>query len=209
VVALEYGCHVRDVLKLYDYRLSLMLAEDNRCTRTGTRRDAVADRYDTRIRHVADELAGRGGHRGPVRHPQRAQWDRRAAHDGAVFTVETFARYFVHDPVHTCTTHGSARLSSACLAGPASPGPPGSRPRYTGRPDLLRASRCVQGCGILSGPAGPPARRATLSLRAGGAREPPPHEARQPAAPDGSSQDHAATRQPGRSGRRPARTSSC
>ena len=27
--ALEYGCHVRDVLKLYDYRLSLMLTEDD------------------------------------------------------------------------------------------------------------------------------------------------------------------------------------
>lgn len=25
---LEYGCHVRDVLRLYDYRLSLMLTED-------------------------------------------------------------------------------------------------------------------------------------------------------------------------------------
>ena len=30
-----------------------------------------------------------------------AQWDRLGRRsDGAVFTVETFARYFVHDPVH-------------------------------------------------------------------------------------------------------------
>jgi hypothetical protein len=65
--ALEYGCHVRDVLKLYDYRLSLMLTEDN------PRFDRVSE----------------------------AQWDRPGRRgDGAVFTVESFARYFVHDPVH-------------------------------------------------------------------------------------------------------------
>ena len=30
-----------------------------------------------------------------------AEWDRPGRRgDGAVFTVETFARYFVHDPVH-------------------------------------------------------------------------------------------------------------
>src|SRR5271168_4426528 len=27
--ALEYGCHVRDVFRLYDYRLGLMLTEDD------------------------------------------------------------------------------------------------------------------------------------------------------------------------------------
>jgi hypothetical protein len=31
--ALEYGCHVRDVLRLYDHRLELMLS----CSPTGTR----------------------------------------------------------------------------------------------------------------------------------------------------------------------------
>jgi hypothetical protein len=35
--ALEYGCHVRDVFWLYDYRLDLMLTRTGRITRTGIR----------------------------------------------------------------------------------------------------------------------------------------------------------------------------
>ena len=34
---LEYACHVRDVFRLYDQRLELMLSQEARCSRTGTR----------------------------------------------------------------------------------------------------------------------------------------------------------------------------
>ena len=34
---LEYGCHVRDVLLLFDLRFELMLTQADRCSRTGTR----------------------------------------------------------------------------------------------------------------------------------------------------------------------------
>jgi hypothetical protein len=101
---LEYGCHVRDVLKLYDYRLTLMLTQDDPLYPNWDQDEtAVADRYDTQDpATVADELtaaaeavaarfgAGSG-----------TQWDRPGRRgDGAAFTVETFGRYFVHDPVH-------------------------------------------------------------------------------------------------------------
>ena len=102
--ALEYGCHVRDVLKLYDYRLGLMLAEDDPLYPNWDQDEtAIADRYDAQDpATVADELAvaaqaiatsfgSVGG----------AQWNRPGRRsDGAAFTVETFARYFIHDPVH-------------------------------------------------------------------------------------------------------------
>src|ERR1700761_4951909 len=43
---LEYGCHVRDVLKLYDYRLSLMLTRHNPLYPNWDQDEtAVAERY--------------------------------------------------------------------------------------------------------------------------------------------------------------------
>ena len=102
--ALEYGCHVRDVLKLYDYRLSLMLSEDNPLYPNWDQDEtAIADRYDTQdpasvageLATAADEIAAR------FSSVSEAQWERPGRRsDGAVFTVETFARYFIHDPVH-------------------------------------------------------------------------------------------------------------
>jgi hypothetical protein len=102
--ALEYGCHVRDVLKLYDYRLSLMLSEDNPLYPNWDQDEtAIADRYDTQdpasvageLATAADEIAAR------FSSVSEAQWERPGRRsDGAAFTVETFARYFIHDPVH-------------------------------------------------------------------------------------------------------------
>jgi hypothetical protein len=102
--ALEYGCHVRDVLRLYDYRLSLMLTQDDPLYPNWDQDEtATADRYDTQDpATVADELAAAAeeiaARFGAV---SGGQWDRQGRRsDGAVFTVETFARYLVHDPVH-------------------------------------------------------------------------------------------------------------
>jgi hypothetical protein len=102
--ALEYGCHVRDVLKLYDYRLSLMLTEDNPLYPNWDQDEtAIADRYDTQdpttvageLAAAADAIAAR------FSGVSEEQWQRPGRRgDGAVFTVETFARYFIHDPVH-------------------------------------------------------------------------------------------------------------
>ena len=102
--ALEYGCHVRDVLRLYDYRLGLMLTQhDPLYPNWDQDETAVADRYEAQDpTTVADELAAAAeavaARFGTVR---GTQWDRPGRRgDGAAFTVETFGRYFVHDPVH-------------------------------------------------------------------------------------------------------------
>jgi len=101
---LEYACHVRDVFRVYDGRLARMLAEDG----------PHYDNWDQ------DETAASGAYRaqdpavvGPelleaaetvaVRFDAvtDTQWNRTGFRsDGAAFTVESFARYFVHDPVH-------------------------------------------------------------------------------------------------------------
>ena len=101
---LEYGCHVRDVFRLYDYRLGLMLAEDDPLFPNWDQDEtAVSDRYGEQDpAQVARQLAADGdaiaGRFAGVGGDQWSRTGRRS--DGAAFTVETFGRYFVHDPVH-------------------------------------------------------------------------------------------------------------
>jgi hypothetical protein len=102
--ALEYGCHVRDVLRLYDYRLGLILTQDDPLFPNWDQDEtAVAERYGEQdpavvagqLTEAAQVIAA---HFGTV---SGEQWERTGNRsDGAVFTTETFARYFVHDPVH-------------------------------------------------------------------------------------------------------------
>jgi hypothetical protein len=101
---LEYACHVRDVFRLYEYRLGLMLAQDNP-TYPNWDQDAsaVEDRYDLQDpANVADELAT-AGHSLANAFDQVAgsQWERTGIRsDNKKFTVATFATYLVHDPYH-------------------------------------------------------------------------------------------------------------
>jgi hypothetical protein len=102
--ALEYGCHVRDVFRLFDRRLELMLTEDApRFANWDQDATAVEDRYDLQAPAVvADELAI-AAEAISARFEQVGddQWSRTGLRsDGAEFTVDTFARYFVHDPLH-------------------------------------------------------------------------------------------------------------
>ena len=101
---LEYGCHVRDVFGLYHVRLALMLTEDDPLFPNWDQDEtAVASRYGEQdpaqvarqLSEAADALADRFA---AVRGDQWRRPGRRS--DGAVFTVETFGRYFIHDPVH-------------------------------------------------------------------------------------------------------------
>jgi hypothetical protein len=102
--ALEYGCHVRDVLRLYDYRLTLMLTEDDPLYPNWDQDEtAIADDYAAQdpavvagqLASAADALAASFG---ALSGDQWLRPGRRS--DGASFTVETFARYLMHDPVH-------------------------------------------------------------------------------------------------------------
>ena len=102
--AVEYGCHVRDVFRLYDQRLELMLSQDDPpFPNWDQNATAVAERYQdqdpaevaTALSEAGQAIASRfAGVTGD-------QWQRTGRRsDGASFTVETFARYLIHDPVH-------------------------------------------------------------------------------------------------------------
>jgi hypothetical protein len=101
---LEYGCHVRDVLRRYSGRLHLMLTEtDPLFPDWDQDRTAIEDRYaEQDPARVARDLAEDGAVLAD-RFTAVAgdDWHRTGTRsDGARFTVATFARYFVHDPIH-------------------------------------------------------------------------------------------------------------
>ncbi|MFF2616508.1 DinB family protein [Kitasatospora sp. NPDC001261] len=101
---LEYACHVRDVFRLFEVRLNLMLdLEDPLFPNWDQDETAVAERYgeqDPKV--VAGELAEAAETLAAAfERVAGAQWARTGNRsDGARFTVESFSRYLIHDPVH-------------------------------------------------------------------------------------------------------------
>jgi hypothetical protein len=101
---LEYACHVRDVFRIYDRRLELMLTEDDPLFPNWDQdATAVEDRYaeqdppqvSKEIAEAAATLAARFDGLG------ESDWSRPGRRsDGAAFTIESFARYFAHDWIH-------------------------------------------------------------------------------------------------------------
>ena len=101
---LEYACHVRDVHRLFDERVRLMLREDDpQFANWDQDETAVADRYDLQDpAAVADELAAAAE---AVAATYAAvageQWQRSGRRsNGSVFTVDTIGRYHLHDVLH-------------------------------------------------------------------------------------------------------------
>lgn len=99
---LEYGAHVRDVNRIYAERLRLMETEDDPLFPNWDQdATAVAERYgeqDPLV--VADELVA-AADRLAAGFDAVTDWSRPGRRsDGAHFTTATFARYYVHDPVH-------------------------------------------------------------------------------------------------------------
>ncbi|MFC8718106.1 DinB family protein [Kitasatospora sp. NPDC057198] len=101
---LEYACHVRDVFRLFDVRLRLMLAEDDPLFANWDQdATAVEERYREQdpavvaveLAEAAEQLA-----RSFEAVPEAGRWRTGNRSDGARFTVESFARYLIHDPVH-------------------------------------------------------------------------------------------------------------
>jgi hypothetical protein len=102
--ALEYGAHVADVCVLFDRRLHLMLTDDDPVFANWDQDEtaleqrywtyepaAVAQRLTDDAARVARSFAAVDG----------AQWERPGRRsNGSVFTVDTFARYFLHDLAH-------------------------------------------------------------------------------------------------------------
>ena len=102
--ALEYAAHVRDVFRLYLVRLNLMLEQNDPLYPNWDQDEtAVADRYNEQDPIVVSvELATAGEALAEAFEAlQGDQWTRPGRRsDGVSFTVETFATYFVHDPIH-------------------------------------------------------------------------------------------------------------
>jgi len=101
---LEYACHVRDVYRLANVRVALMLADDDPTFENWDQdATAVEDHYERQdpadvaaaISGAARELA-----RLYASLPAGAATRPGTRSDGARFTVESFGRYVLHDPVH-------------------------------------------------------------------------------------------------------------
>lgn len=101
---LEYAAHVRDVFRLYLERLTMMLEQDDPLYPNWDQ-DATAadDRYNeqdpatVRVELLAaGEVLAAAFEALPV-----AAWQRVGRRsDGASFTVDSFTKYLIHDPVH-------------------------------------------------------------------------------------------------------------
>jgi DinB superfamily len=102
--ALEYACHVRDVFRIYDERLALMLNEDDPPFPNWDQdASAVDDAYNEQDPAVvATEIVMAGNRLADAFEAVTGdQWKRTGVRsDGVAFTVDTFGRYFVHDPIH-------------------------------------------------------------------------------------------------------------
>ena len=101
---LEYGCHVRDVFRLFDERLALIL-EEHDPTFANWDQDATAieERYDLQDADVvAVELAFAAralADRYSTVHGE--QWARMATRsNGSRFSAESLGIYLLHDPFH-------------------------------------------------------------------------------------------------------------
>ena len=102
--ALEYACHVRDVYRLFDQRVHLMLDEDEPTFANWDQDEtAVTGRYGEQdpaavaveLREGAERIAATF-----AQVPDDA-WARRGFRsNGDGFTIETLAQYMVHDVVH-------------------------------------------------------------------------------------------------------------
>ena len=101
---LEYGCHVRDVFRLYEYRLRLMLDEEDPLFPNWDQdATAIEQRYDeSDPQTVAAELAAAASQlAASFDSVTGATWQRPGRRsDGVSFTIDSFARYLIHDPIH-------------------------------------------------------------------------------------------------------------
>ena len=101
---LEYGCHVRDVHRLFGERLQLMLSQDDpQFANWDQDATAIAADYSSQ-----DPVTVAGELRVAARAVAAAylsvhgvDWARPGRRsNGSVFTVESLARYHLHDDVH-------------------------------------------------------------------------------------------------------------
>jgi hypothetical protein len=101
---LEYAAHVRDVFRLFLTRLELMLDEDDPMfANWNPNETAEAERYDLQdpatVANQLSEAANTLADRFEALTPEQLDRPGRRS-DGAAFSVLSFARYEIHDPLH-------------------------------------------------------------------------------------------------------------
>jgi hypothetical protein len=101
---LEYACHVRDVCRIMDSRVNLLLSQEDPIFESWDQdATAVSDRYNAQDPAVvSDELstaaAAAAASFDAVREGDWQRTGRRS--NGSVFTIETLGQYFLHDLAH-------------------------------------------------------------------------------------------------------------
>lgn len=102
--ALEYGAHVRDVVDIFAGRFARALAEEDPLLENWDQdATAVASRYSEQDPHVvADQLVAAGEALAATLEAIPASDAGRTClrSDGSRFTVDSLARYFIHDVEH-------------------------------------------------------------------------------------------------------------
>lgn len=97
---IEYAAHVRDVIRLYDQRLQLMLETDDPLYDNWDQDTAAEGYLEEEPRVVAGAIAADSAVLA-ARFDSVADWSRPGRRsDGAQFTTESFGRYFLHDLLH-------------------------------------------------------------------------------------------------------------
>ena len=101
---LEYGCHVRDVCRVFESRVKLMLSQvDPSFENWDQDATAIADAYVTQDPVVVgDELsAAAQSVAAAFDTVQEGDWQRTGRRsNGAEFTIETLGQYCLHDVTH-------------------------------------------------------------------------------------------------------------
>jgi hypothetical protein len=102
--ALEYACHVRDVCRLFERRVRLMLERDDPAFENWDQdATAVEDRYGEQdpVRVAGDVAVAAAMLAGVYAEVRGRQWDRTGSRsDGSRFTVLSLGRYALHDIAH-------------------------------------------------------------------------------------------------------------
>jgi hypothetical protein len=100
----EYACHVRDTCRVFRERLQLMLAEEDPVfanwdqDASAVEGDYFAQAPQAVARQLAAEAEATAAAFDAVAPDQLDRPGRRS--NGSIFTVETFAVYFLHDVEH-------------------------------------------------------------------------------------------------------------
>ena len=101
---LEYGCHVRDVCRLFEWRLELIRSQvDPSFENWDQDATAIADAYGSQdpavvSRELSAAAVSAAAAFDEVGEGDWARTGRRS--NGSVFTIETLGQYFLHDLTH-------------------------------------------------------------------------------------------------------------